>query len=132
MTVPIFQQGIDNSNIRKYASQILQAKLNLIDSNEDLLLNISNTFKDYKISESRMKANETSIKASKTALLSLKQEFSIGTKTISDLVAEEEKLLAAKVYYFNTKKDFLISYYQIKSLEGSLLENFKEYMPNLN
>ena len=79
-----------------------------------------------------MRANKTTIKAIETALLSLQQEFIIGTKTFSDLVGEEEKLLAAKVNYFNAKKDYLISYFNIKSLEGTLLDIFKEYLPGLN
>ena len=79
-----------------------------------------------------MKANESIIQASETALLTLKQEYNIGTKTISDLVKEEEKLLEAKVNYFDVKKDYLISYFNLLSLEGTLLENFKEYLPYLN
>ena len=47
------------------------------DTKEDLLLEISNTFKNHKISESMMKAYIASIKASETALKSLKQEYLI-------------------------------------------------------
>ena len=104
LTIPIFQKGIDDSNIRKYYSQILQAELSLQDSKENLLLNISNIYKDYRINESKMKANEANIQAIETSLLSLKQEYNIGTKTISELIGEEEKLLEAKVNYFNAKK----------------------------
>ena len=132
LTIPIFQQGIDDSNIRKYFSQILQAELNLQDAKEDLLLNISNTFKDHKISELKMKANTARITASETALQSLKEEYLIGTKTISDYLEEEERLLTSKVNYSNSKKDFFLSYFKIKSLEGTLLETFKEYLPKLN
>ena len=46
------------------------------------------SYKDFKINESLMKANIASIKASETSILSLKQEFSIGTKTISELISE--------------------------------------------
>ena len=79
-----------------------------------------------------MKANEATIVASETALQSLKQEYIIGTKTISDYLAEEERLLTSKVNYFNAKKDYFLSYFKIKSLEGALLEIFHEYLPKLN
>ena len=62
-----------------------------------------------------MKANEATIVASETALQSLKQEYLIGTKTISDYLEEEEKLLTLKVNYSNVKKDFYLSYFTIKS-----------------
>ena len=132
LTIPIFQQGIDNSNIRKYQSQILQSELNLQDNQDNLLILISNTYKNFKVNESKMEVYQFKINASETALLSLKQEYSIGTKTISDFVEEEEKLLQAKVNFFNSKKDYLIAYFTIKSLEGTLLKNFQEYLPKLN
>jgi outer membrane protein TolC len=132
LTIPIFQQGIDDSNIRKYYSQILQAELNLQDAEEDLLIFISSAFKDFKISESKMNANKFSIEASEIALKSLKQEYLIGTKTISDYLIEEERFLNLKVDYSNAKKDFFDSYFKIKSLEGNLLKVFDEFLPELN
>ena len=132
LTIPIFQQGIDDSNIRKYYSQILQAELNLQDAEEDLLIFISSAFKDFKISESKMNANKFSIEASEIALKSLKQEYLIGTKTISDYLIEEERFLNLKVDYSNTKKEFFDSYFKIKSLEGNLLKVFDEFLPELN
>ena len=132
LTIPIFQQGIDDSNIRKYYSQILQAELNLQDAEEDLLIFISSAFKDFKISESKMNANKFSIEASEIALKSLKQEYLIGTKTISDYLIEEERFINLKVDYSNTKKEFFDSYFKIKSLEGNLLKVFDEFLPKLN
>ena len=132
LTIPIFQQGIDDSNIRKYYSQILQAELNLQDSEEDLLIVISNAFKDFKISESKMNANKFSIAASEIALQSLKQEYLMGTKTISDYLIEEERFLNLKVDYSNATKEFFVSYFKIKSLEGNLLKVFDEFLPELN
>ena len=51
---------------------------------------------------------------------------------IDSVVEEEEKLLISKVNYSNAKKNYLVSYFKIKSLEGSLLEIFKEFLPKLN
>ena len=132
LTIPIYQQGIKNSNIRKYQSQILQAELNFEDYKEDLNILISNTFKDFKISESQMKSNLAVIKASETALESLNQEYDLGTKTITDLIEEESKLLSATVDYLDSKKDFLINYFKIKSLDGSLINTFEKYLPTIN
>ena len=79
-----------------------------------------------------MESNLSVIKASGTALEILEQEYYTGTKTISDLVEEEGKLLAAKVDYLNSKKDYLINYFEIKLLEGNLLNEFESYLPSVN
>lgn len=132
LTIPLFQKGQDNSNIRKYQSQILQAEMQLKDEKENLEILISNTFKDYQISLSQMNSNIIIIKSVETSLNSLREEYKIGTKTISDLVEEEEKLLNAKVDYLDSKKNYLVNYFKLKSLDGSLINLFEDYLPEVN
>ena len=132
LTIPIFQQGQDDSNIRTYQSKILQSEMKLQDEKASLEILISNTYKDYKISESQMSSNTIIIKSITTSLNSLKEEYNIGTKTISDLVEEEEKLLNANVNYLNSKKNYLINYFKLKSLDASLINLFQDYLPELN
>ena len=132
LTVPLFQQGQDDSNIRKYQSQMLQAEMLLQDEKENLEILISNIFKDYKINQSQMNSNIIIIKSIETSLSSLKEEYNLGTKTISDLVEEEEKLLNANVNFLNSKKNYLNNYFKLKSLDGSLIYLFEKYLPSIN
>ena len=129
ITVPLYNKGKDDSDIRKYQSQKLQAEIQLQDQKDDLSILISNTYKNFKINESQMKANLSIIESIETSLTSLKEEYTIGTKTITDLVEEEEKLLNANVNYLNSKKEYLLNYFNLKSLEGSLVNIFEEYLP---
>ena len=132
ITIPLYQQGIDDSNIRKYTSQILQSELNLQDYRNNLEILILNTFKDFKISEAKMNSNLTIIKASQTALEILNQQYNIGTKSIIDIVDEEGKLLSANVDYLNSKRDYLMNYFKIKSFDASLIGIFEKYLSKLN
>tara|TARA_Y100001970_G_C14236175_1_gene861929 strand:- start:1548 stop:2804 length:1257 start_codon:yes stop_codon:yes gene_type:complete len=129
LTIPLYQKGQDDSNIRKYQSQKLQEKINLEDSFDDLQISLLNTYKELMISKSKMESNLIVIKSIKTALISLKEEYQIGTKSITDLVEEEEKLLNANVNYLNSKRDYLLNYFKIKSLDGSLINIFDKYLP---
>ena len=79
-----------------------------------------------------MQSNLAVIKASQTALESLKQEYDFGTKTILDLIEEESNLLSTTVDYLDSKKDYLINYFKTKSLEGTLLNTFENYLPAIN
>ena len=90
------------------------------------------TFKDFKISEAKMSSNLIIIQSIETALKSMREEYNIGTKSITDLVNEEEKLLNANVNYLNSKKDFLLNYFKLKSLDGSLIQLFEKYLPEIN
>ena len=132
LTIPLYQKDQDNSNIRKYHSQILQSEIYLEDFREDILILIYNTYKDFQISESKMSTNQIVIQSIETSLNSLKEEYNIGTKTITDLVNEEEKLLNANVNYLNSKKNFITNYFKLKSLDGSLIKLFEHYIPATN
>ena len=132
LTIPLYQKDQDNSNIRKYYSQILQSEIYLEDFREDILILIYNTYKDLQISESNMSSNQIVIQSIETSLNSLNEEYNIGTKTITDLVNEEEKLLNANVNYLNSKKNFITNYFKLKSLDGSLIKLFEHYIPVTN
>ena len=84
------------------------------------------------ISESNMSSNQIVIQSIETSLNSLNEEYNIGTKTITDLVNEEEKLLNANVNYLNSKKNYLTNYFKLKSLDGSLIKMFEHYIPVTN
>ena len=132
LSIPIYQKGHKNSNIRKLQSQLLQSEMKYEDSKNDLKILTSNIYKDFEINRLRMKSNTVIIKSIKTALNSLKAEFDMGTKTISDLVDEEKKLLDANVDYLNSQNDYLLNYFKLKSIEGNLIMMFDNYLPDIN
>ncbi len=132
LTIPIFQQNIDKSNIRKYNSQLLQQELSLEDTKQDLRIQASNLYKDFLISKSNIASNNKQLMSIQTSLESIKEEYNIGTKTITDLINAESELLDVKVNYHTSKKDMILNYFNIMALEGSLVSNFEKYLPNYN
>ena len=56
----------------------------------------------------------------------------IGTKSITDLIEIESELLSVNVNYFDARKDSILNYFQIKALEGSLIDLFENYLPDSN
>ena len=77
LTIPLYQKGQDDSNIRKYQSQKLQEEINFQDTYDDVQILILNTFKEFQISKSKMESNLVVIKSIKTSLISLKEEYEI-------------------------------------------------------
>ena len=132
LTIPIFKQNLDNSNIRKYQSQILQSELNYQDLIADLEIKAANLYKNYLISKANMKTNLIRIQSIETSLEAIKEEYIIGTKTLTDLIETESDLLSVNVNYFDARKDFILNYFQIKALEGSLIDLFENYLPDIN
>ena len=61
----------------------------------------------------------------------LNEEYKIGTKTLSDLIKEEENLLYSKVESFNSKKDFLISYFELRTPNGIAISSLGQIKQNI-
>ena len=132
LTIPIFKQNLDNSNIRKYQSQILQSELSYQDLIADLEIQASNLYKNYLISKANIKSNLLRIQSIETSLEAIREEYIIGTKTSTDLIEAESELLSVNVNYFDAIKDSILYYFQIKALEGSLIDLFENYLPDSN
>ena len=54
------------------------------------------------------------------------------TYDIPELEKSEFELLSVNVNYFDARKDFILNYFQIKALEGSLIDLFENYLPDSN
>ena len=65
-------------------------------------------------------------------LESTNEEYNLGTKSITDLINAETELLDANVQYFSANQNYLINYFNLLALDGSLIELFKEYLPKYN
>ena len=72
------------------------------------------------------------IQSIETSLEAIREEYMIGTKTSTDLIETESELLSVNVNYFDARKDFILNYFQIKALEGSLIDLFENYLPDSN
>ena len=132
LTIPVFQKNNDKSDIRKYQSKLLQSELTVEDSKQDLTIQASNLYKNFLISKSNISSNNKQLKSIQTSLDSIKEEYKIGTKTITDLIEAESALLDVNVNYHSSRKDMILNYFNILALEGSLLANFENYLPDYN
>ena len=132
LTIPIFNQNIDKSDIRKINSQILRTEIEYEDLKDRLNIDTSNYFKNYMISQSNLKTSLLTIDYATTLLESTQEEYNLGTKSITDLIDAETNLLNKKVEYFNANQEFLINYFNLLALDGSLIKIFEEYLPNYN
>ena len=132
LTIPVFQKNNDKSDIRKYQSKLLQTELTFEDTKQDLTIQASNLYKNYLISKSNISSNNKQLKSIQTSLDSIKEEYKIGTKTITDLIDAESELLDVNVNYHSSRKDMILNYFNILAFEGSLLKYFENYLPDYN
>lgn len=132
LSIPIYQQGIVNSDIKKLTSNYLKSEYKIEDKKDSITLDISLLLNDYEIYNSQLKSNLTQIKAHESSLELIKNEYESGMATFTNLIDQEEKLLNSRLAYIEKNKDLIMTYFRILSLEGELLNIFKDYLPNIN
>ena len=92
LSIPIYKQGINNSNIRKYKSKLLQSEFILDDKINNLNLEISTLLNNYNNIKSKYKFASIQIEADKISLSIIEKEYESGIRTFTDLIDQEEKL----------------------------------------
>ena len=131
LSIPIFQKGIENSNIRKFKSKSMQADYKITDQKELIELNSIILINNYNVYKSQIESSLFLIDANEITLDLIEKEYELGIRIFTDVLDQEQKLLDANLENFNRNKDFLITYFEILSLEGKLIDEFKEYLPQI-
>ena len=131
LSIPIFQQGIENSDIRKYQSQLIQSQLKIDDKIDELKLTASILFNNYTINKSLLESSSSLIDANQTSLELVKIEYKNGIRKFNDVIEQEENHLDAQLDQFNYNKELLLAYFNILLLQGLLIEEFNEYLPKI-
>ncbi|MBI28871.1 MAG: hypothetical protein CMI95_03135 [Pelagibacteraceae bacterium] len=131
LSIPIYQKGVENSDIRKYQSQYSQTQYRLDDKKETIKLQASILLNNFRVYQSQYDSSTAQINANEIALEITKKEYESGIKTFSDLINQEEQLLTSKLNRFNIKKDLIMTYFEILSLEGVLVNKFQDYLPEI-
>ena len=93
---------------------------------------VINFYKNYLVSKSNLNTSLLTIEYANTLLESTQEEYNLGTKSITDLIEAETNLLNVNVEYFNANKNYLINYFNLLALDGSLIKLFEEYLPSYN
>ena len=77
-------------------------------------------------------AREKAINVNRELAGAIKEEYNIGTKTITDLIDAESELLSVNVSLHTSKKNMILNYFNIMALQGTLISSFEKYLPNYN
>ncbi len=132
LNVPIFQGGAVNSRTRQAQYQLEREKENLIKVKRDVTLAVRNAYRDVVTSLSRIKALNSAVISSESALNATKAGLEVGTRTMVDVLTEQRNLYRSKSLYAQSRYDYLVNGIRLKNAAGSLseadLENINQYL----
>ncbi len=122
LNLPIFEGGGVHSRTKQAQFNYQQEKENLTKVKRTVARQVRNAYRDVVSSISRVKALHATIKSSESALEATEAGFSVGTRTMVDILAEQRNLYRAKRDYSRSRYDYLINGIKLKEAAGSLSE----------
>ncbi len=120
LTVPIFQTGIEFSNVRAARKTKKQRLLELDQARRTARDNAQQAWEDVVSAVERVKAFTVQVEAAKIALDGIAAELEVGRRTVIELLNAEQEYLDAQVNLATAKRDELVARFTLLERVGRL------------
>ena len=135
VTVPIYSQGIPNSQIRQAYQQVAQQKVNLVGSQRAVVEAARAAWDTLIAARESLKGFLAAVKAQELAVEGAYEEVSVGTKTIIDVLQIEDRLIQAQIELATAQQTLIVAGYGVLKAMGRLTArdlrlNVKYYDPD--
>jgi outer membrane protein len=120
LTVPIYQQGSEYSQIRQQKHTAGQQRLQLDETRRETIETATQNWENWLSARARIVSFEEQVRASQVALEGIQREYLVGARTILDVLTTEQTLLSARVSLETARHDANLVAFQIKSSIGQL------------
>jgi outer membrane protein len=120
VTVPIYQGGADEAQVRQAKEQHSQAQLSVADAERQVLDAVRSAWESYRAAEASIASNRAEEAADQTALDGVQQEQQVGTRTVLDVLNAQQELLDAEVSVVVAEHNAYVAAAQLLSAMGVL------------
>ena len=121
ITWPIIKGGKNISSIKKSSLNKQRSLLLADDVESKVVTNITNVWSNYQSSQSVLKATEAQLKAAEIANEGITLEYDSGnTRTTLEVIQSTSLLLDARISFAKSKRDFIISKFELAFQLGIL------------
>ena len=122
LNIPLFQGGQVVSRTQQAQFNFQAAQEELRSTKRKVKRQVRDTFRDVTSSLSRVYALKAAVASAQSALEATEAGFSVGTRTMVDVLAEQRNLYRSKRDYSRSRYDYLINGIKLKQATSSLTE----------
>lgn len=121
MRIPILSNGgTDHSKIRQSKAQSRQAVYVLDYARKQVSASVIGTWESFVSMKDAMTSAQEAIRAQTLALEGVRSEYSVGTKTMLEVLKQQDELNQIKSQAVDIQTQYLAASYQIKALMGQM------------
>jgi len=120
LTVPIYQQGFQSSEIREAKQLARQALDTLEESRRAATQDATSAWETYRSNLAEIEAIREEVRAAEIALEGVEQEAGVGQRTVLDVLDAEQELLDARVSLVEAERNLLVARYDLRLATGGM------------
>jgi outer membrane protein len=120
LNVPIYQAGVQASNVRQAKQRRSQFRMEAIAADREVREQVRNALEGYREASARIESTLSQLEANEIALEGVRQEADVGSRTILDVLDAEQELLDARVNNARAVRDRTVAAYNLLLSTGQL------------
>jgi len=123
VTVPLYQTGSEYSRIRQVKEQMKNAFYDLEQAQNAATDTTTKAWKDLQTTQANIKASQTEVSAADLALEGVREEQEVGSRTVLDVLDQEQELFVARVGLVTAQRNYTLACYNLLAAMGELTAN---------
>jgi TolC family type I secretion outer membrane protein len=120
LTVPIYQQGFETSEVRQSKMTAAQAAQQIEEARRDALEEALSAWESYGAVVATITAIREEVRAAEIALEGVREEELVGQRTVLEVLDAEQELLDANVSLAQAQRDEIVARFELVAAVGSL------------
>ena len=120
VTVPLYQQGAVSSRVREAKQISSQRRLEIDEVRRRQEQEAISAWRALETARAQTRSFEAGVSSAEIALEGVRQENSVGARTVLDILDAEQELLDAKVNLVRSQRDTVVTGFQVLTAAGRL------------
>jgi outer membrane protein len=120
IVIPLYQSGSEWSAVRQAREVRSQRRIQIDESRRQVIEGVTRAWQQYTTSSAQIGARLDQIRASEVALEGVRQEATVGSRTVLDVLDAEQELLDGRVALVAAQRDQYVATYNVKTAIGRM------------
>ncbi len=120
VTVPLYQKGAVYSSVRAAKQTAGQARVQVDEARRAVIENATSSWETLVTARASIESQQAQVSSAEVALDGVQREASVGSRTVLDVLDQEQELLQARVNLVGSRRDAAVAEFQVKVAMGAL------------
>ncbi|MBP2304357.1 TolC family outer membrane protein [Azospirillum melinis] len=120
VNIPLYQAGQPEALVREAKQTANQARLQIEESRRQVTESAVSAWQALQTARASIESYSAQIKAAQIALEGVRQEAQVGSRTVLDVLNQEQELLNARVFLVRAQHDEMVAAFNVLASSGQL------------